>query len=96
MKSVTLDMPMFGFVVATRAALGAGIGLLVAERLSPARRQIVGRILVATGLLTTVPAVSAILRSIRGRRNDRALAGVQRDDRLIGAQRAPRKGDDLV
>ena len=34
MKTVLLDLPTFGFIVSTRAALGVGIGLLVSERLS--------------------------------------------------------------
>ena len=32
MKRVDLSFPEFGFVVATRAALGAGIGLLLTGR----------------------------------------------------------------
>ena len=35
MRTITLALPRFGFIVATRAALlGVGIGLLVASRLS--------------------------------------------------------------
>src|SRR5678815_6097428 len=34
MKTVVLNLPTFGFVVATRAMLGAGLGLLLSERLS--------------------------------------------------------------
>jgi hypothetical protein len=47
MKTVVLDLPTFGFAVATRAALGVGIGLLVADRFSVARRKAVGAALVA-------------------------------------------------
>ena len=60
MKSVLLSLPTFGFVVATRAALGVGIGLLLAERIPRSRRRRVGTALVALGAATTVPAVLAL------------------------------------
>ena len=37
MRTITLAVPKFGFVVGTRAMLGAGIGLLAATRLSAER-----------------------------------------------------------
>ena len=56
MKNVQLSLPKFGFIVATRAALGAGIGLLAAGRLGRRSRKRVGATLLAVGALTTVPA----------------------------------------
>ena len=56
MKNVELSLPKFGFIVATRAALGAGIGLLAAGRLCRRSRKRVGATLLAVGALTTVPA----------------------------------------
>ena len=53
MKRLDLSFPEFGFIVATRAALGAGIGLLRS-------RKAVGATLVAIGALTTIPAALAI------------------------------------
>jgi hypothetical protein len=47
--------------------LGAGIGLLLADRLTPARRAQVGRILLGVGAVTTIPLVVAV---IRGRRTN--------------------------
>ena len=64
MKSVVLDMPVFGFIVATRAALGVGIGLLLADRLPRARRRLVGRTLIAIGALTTIPAARILRKAI--------------------------------
>jgi hypothetical protein len=55
-KKVDLTFPQFGFVVATRAALGAGIGLLAADRLCARDRRRLGFALLAFGALTTVPA----------------------------------------
>jgi hypothetical protein len=62
MTNLVLNLPTFGFVVATRAALGVGIGLLLSERLPPERRRALGLTLVALGAATTVPAVRAVLR----------------------------------
>jgi hypothetical protein len=57
---------MFGFVVATRAALAAGIGLLLANRIPESRRRVIGLTLVSIGAATTIPAVMAVFR---GRQN---------------------------
>jgi Na+-driven multidrug efflux pump len=62
MKTVNLSRPLFGFVVATRAILGVGIGLLVADRLGRRRRRRVGAALAAIGVLSTIPAALAIFR----------------------------------
>jgi hypothetical protein len=62
MTTLTLKFPTFGFIVVTRAALGAGIGLLAAGRLTNQQRQRAGLALVAIGAATTVPAVLAVLR----------------------------------
>ena len=56
MKRVDLSFPEFGFVVATRAALGAGIGLLVTGRVCRQSRRRLGAALLAVGALTTIPA----------------------------------------
>jgi hypothetical protein len=91
MRTITLPLPKLGFVLGTRAALAAGLGLLLADRLEPRRRRTVGATLVTIGALTTVPAARWISRSFRRRRR---LAGVESDPRLVGADRYPRKGDD--
>ncbi len=70
MKRLDLSLPQFGFIVATRAALGAGIGLLVAEKLRSRNRHRLGAALLAFGVLTTIPAAFLLLRQLgptRGR-----------------------------
>jgi hypothetical protein len=57
-----LSFPELMFVVATRAALGAGVAMLVSNRLSRRQRKTVGRVLVATGAVTTIPAALAVFR----------------------------------
>jgi len=61
MKTVQLKLPTFAFVVVTRAALAAGLGLLLSGRLSASRRRTVGWSLVAVGAATTIPAAMAVL-----------------------------------
>jgi hypothetical protein len=61
MKTVVLNLPTFGFVVATRAMLGAGVGLLLSERLSAEQRRAVAFTLIGVGVVTTVPALLAVL-----------------------------------
>lgn len=60
MKKVDLTLPEFGFVVATRAALGVGIGLLAAGQMRCSKRRAVGWTLVTLGALTTIPALLAV------------------------------------
>jgi hypothetical protein len=94
MKNVLLSLPTLGFIVSTRAALGVGIGLLVADRLSAQRRRAVGATLIAVGAATTVPAALSVVRSLRRSKKRDLSSPIGRDERLIGATRFPRKGDD--
>jgi len=57
----TVTLPQIATIAVTRAALGAGIGLLVAEHLPPGRRRTLGWALVAVGALSTVPLVCGVL-----------------------------------
>ena len=63
MKTLALNLPTLGFVVATRAMLGVGIGLLLSSRLPAERRRAVGLALVTVGLATTVPAIAFVRRA---------------------------------
>jgi hypothetical protein len=60
MKPVTLTVPELGLVVGTRAALGAGLALLLGDRLNPEQRRAVGWTLVAVGVVTTVPLLMEV------------------------------------
>jgi hypothetical protein len=82
MKIVALDL------------LALGIGLLVSGRLSARQRRSVGATLLGVGATTTIPAVLSVLRGISRFRSWRAELPVERDRRLIGTTRYPRKGDD--
>lgn len=65
MKEVMLNLPTFGFVVATRVALGVGVGLLLSRRLPESRRRNTGLALVGLGAATTIPALMAVFRGRR-------------------------------
>jgi hypothetical protein len=95
MKSVLLNLPTFGFIVSTRAILGIGIGLLVSARLAPERRRAIGATLIAIGAAATVPAAMSVLRGSQGAKLRSLRSPIDRDERLIGATRFPRKGDDV-
>ena len=94
MKDVVLNLPTFGFIVTTRAALGVGIGLLASERLSPQRRRAIGATLIAFGAATTVPAAMSVIRGLHGSKWKKMSSSIDRDKQLIGATRFPRKGND--
>lgn len=66
MRIKALTIPEVGFIAGTRAALGAGLALLLADRLSAGSRRAVGITLVAIGAATTIPAAMVLL----GRRRD--------------------------
>jgi hypothetical protein len=59
-KEIQLSRLELAFIIATRAILGGGIALLLADRLSAEQRKAVGATLALVGLVTTIPAVGAI------------------------------------
>lgn len=62
MTSRTITLPRLGMIAATRAALGAGIALLVGERLDRKPRRAVGWTLLSVGVLTTFPLIAGVVR----------------------------------
>jgi hypothetical protein len=57
MKTLELTPPKLAFVVATRALLGAGVGLLLSGKLRDSSARKLGLGLLAVGAATTVPAL---------------------------------------
>ena len=55
MKSRAMTFPELGLIAATRGMLGAGIGLLLADRLTNQQRKAIGLTLVSVGVVTTFP-----------------------------------------
>jgi hypothetical protein len=65
MHRTPLSFPEIGIIAGTRAALGAGIALLLADRLNDDQRRGVGWTLVAVGAITTVPILIQLLSEQR-------------------------------
>ena len=55
MIATELRFPELGLIAGTRGMLGAGIGLLLADKLNDHQRKGIGWTLVAIGALTTIP-----------------------------------------
>lgn len=55
MKETRITLPELALIAGTRAAAGAGLGLLLANRLSESQRRAVGWTLLLVGALSTVP-----------------------------------------
>jgi uncharacterized membrane protein YfcA len=67
MERKSLSIPEIGLIAGTRAALGAGLGLLLADRLSDEQRRAVGWTLLLVGALTTIPIGAELFHSGRAR-----------------------------
>jgi hypothetical protein len=61
MRETRLTIPEVGLLAGTRAALGAGAALLLADRLDRGQRKAVGWLLLTLGIATTIPLVSLVL-----------------------------------
>jgi hypothetical protein len=65
MRHVQLTLPELALVVGTRAALGAGLGLLLGDWLPKNERKTVGWTLLLVGAVTTVPLAFEVLGKVR-------------------------------
>lgn len=65
MKNVTMSPPTLIFLVATRAALAAGVGMFVAGKIPESKRRWVAGALVGLGALSTIPAALFLRRQNR-------------------------------
>jgi hypothetical protein len=63
MKKHDVTIPEIGLIAATRAMLGAGVALLLSDKLTPEQRRAVGWTLVAVGVLTTFPLALEVFGS---------------------------------
>jgi hypothetical protein len=61
MQERTLTIPELILLAGTRLALGAGVGLLIGEKLGRDARKGAGWALLAMGALTTIPIVAGVL-----------------------------------
>ncbi len=61
MKKSELTLPEIGLIAGTRAMLGAGAGLLLADRLSDDQRKKIGWTLLIIGAISTIPLAIDVL-----------------------------------
>jgi hypothetical protein len=54
-------IPEASLLAGTRVALGVGIGLLISDRLNNDQRRTAGWVLLAVGVVTTIPIVTGLL-----------------------------------
>jgi len=61
MKKAELTLPEIALIAGTRGMLGAGAGLLLADRLTDGQRKSVGWTLLIIGALSTIPLAMEVL-----------------------------------
>jgi hypothetical protein len=61
MKNLEVTMPEIGLIAGTRGMLGAGIGLLLADKINEDRRKAIGWTLFIIGALSTIPLAIEVL-----------------------------------
>ena len=57
MKKAELTLPEIALIAGTRGMLGAGVGLLLAERLNDDQRKAIGWTLFIVGAISTIPLI---------------------------------------
>jgi EamA domain-containing membrane protein RarD len=61
MKETCISIPELALIAGTRAALGAGIALLLGEQLTKEQKKTVGWTLLLVGVVTTVPLLADVI-----------------------------------
>lgn len=69
-----VTLPELGLIAGTRGMLGAGIALLLADRLDETQRKAIGWTLVAVGAITTIPLAMEVFGGGRTRAGDQSSA----------------------
>jgi gas vesicle protein len=64
MKEARLTLPELALIAGTRGALGAGIALLLADKLSKEQRKAVGWTLFLAGAVSTIPLARNVLEKL--------------------------------
>jgi EamA domain-containing membrane protein RarD len=60
MLTTQLRLPELGLIAGTRGMLGAGVALLLADKLNDQQRRSVGWTLLAIGAVSTIPLVMMV------------------------------------
>ena len=65
MKKSKLTLPEIALMGGTRGTLGAGLALLLADKLNAKQRKPVGWTLFLTGAISTIPLMMTVLKKRR-------------------------------
>jgi hypothetical protein len=65
MKKAELTIPEIALIAGTRGMIGAGAGLLLADKLSNEQRRAVGWTLLIIGAISTIPLAIEVLSKRR-------------------------------
>ncbi|MBA2702651.1 MAG: hypothetical protein H0U60_02225 [Blastocatellia bacterium] len=65
MRKAELTLPEIALIGGTRGLLGAGVALLLADRLSHGQRKAVGWALFLIGVVSTIPLAADVLSKRR-------------------------------
>lgn len=65
MKKAELTLPEIALIAGTRGMLGAGAGLLLADKLNDDQRKAIGWTLLIIGAISTIPLAIEVLSSRR-------------------------------
>jgi len=84
MRMRSISLPEIALIAGSRAALGVGVGLLVAHRLSAEQRRAVGWTLLAVGVASTFPLAAQVVF-----RGDGLASGGTGGGVVAGARRRP-------
>jgi hypothetical protein len=66
MKNLEVTLPEIGLIAGTRGMLGAGVGLLMADKIDDNRRKAIGWTLFIIGALSTIPLAIEVLGKKHG------------------------------
>jgi hypothetical protein len=69
MKTVKLALPELALIAGTRGMLGAGVGLLLANKLRDAQRKRIGWTLFLIGAMSTLPLAIHVLNRAKAAAN---------------------------
>ena len=61
MKATCISIPELALIAGTRAALGAGIALIVGDQLTKEQKKAVGWTLLLVGVVTTIPLLADVI-----------------------------------
>ena len=61
MKKAELTLPEIALIAGTRGMLGAGVGLLLADKLNKDQRRAIGWTLLIVGAVSTIPLAIEVL-----------------------------------